>query len=147
MTKKISISDKAYEFLTEAAKKNNITRTKYIDMKIAEVSKDSVIEHLRALIPHLIRAHGEQHDGEAMSRKTLFKAIYDITQNKYKDFKNQAKLEVIRTVTNLGGLISPKYNEAKFSNTLLGIILIKAVIIIIDVAKYIPASPKFLLSL
>ena len=86
MAKKISISDKAYEFLTEAAKKNNITRTKYIDMKIAEVSKDSVIEHLRALIPHLIRAHGEQHDGEAMSRKTLFKAIYDITQNKYKDW-------------------------------------------------------------
>ena len=86
MAKKISISDKAYEFLTEAAKKNNVTRTKYIDMKIAEVSKDSVIEHLRALIPHLIRAHGEQHDGEAMSRKTLFKAIYDITQNKYKDW-------------------------------------------------------------
>ena len=86
MAKKISISDKAYEFLTEAAKRNNVTRTKYIDMKIAEVSKDSVIEHLRALIPQLIRAYGEQQDGEAMSRKQLLEAVYSTTQNKYKDW-------------------------------------------------------------
>ena len=77
----------------------------------------------------------------------FFGNIINPTANKYKDFKNQIKPEEIRMVANLGGLISPKYNEAKFSNTLLGIILIKAVIIIIDVAKYIPASPKFLLSL
>ena len=77
----------------------------------------------------------------------LFGNIINPTINKYKDFKNQVKPEEIRIVANLGGLISPKYNEAKFSNTLLGIILIKAVIIIIDIAKYIPASPKFLLSL
>ena len=69
------------------------------------------------------------------------------TTNKYNDLNNQAKPEVNRTATNLGDFTSPKYNEAKFRITLLGIMLIKAVNIIIDIAKYIPASPKFLLFL
>lgn len=86
MTKKISVSDKAYEFLTEEAKRNNVTRTKYIDMKIADLGKDDVRGHLRALIPHLIRAYEERHDGEPMSRQSLLKGIYEITQDKYKDW-------------------------------------------------------------
>ena len=69
------------------------------------------------------------------------------TTNKYNDFNNQTKPEVNRIDDNLGDFTSPKYNEAKLRITLLGIMLIKAVNIIIDIAKYIPASPKFLLFL
>ena len=69
------------------------------------------------------------------------------TTNKYNDFNNQRMPEVNRTDANLGGFNSPKYNEAKLRIILLGIILIKDVNIIIDIAKYISASPKFLLFL
>ena len=69
------------------------------------------------------------------------------TTYKYNDLNNQIKPEVNRTVANLGDFTSPRYNEAKFRIILLGIMLIKAVNIIIVIAKYIPASPKFLLSL
>ena len=37
----------------------------------------------------------------------FFGNIINPTTNKYKDFKNQAKPEVIRTTPNLGGFISP----------------------------------------